>query len=128
LPTTPALANRAVTAVTVVIAATSAVMSAGTVAEETIAHTIQAVVVAVDLQEGVEDAVVAVAALPHGLMSLARSVAKKVIMLKIVGPAMKMMTAAMVTRKSTLPTGSTLIGTRTQVPPIILPVNSTISQ
>jgi hypothetical protein len=106
----------------------SAVMSAGTVAKETIAHITQAVVVAVDLQEGVEDAAVAVAALPLGPMSPAKFVTKKAIMLKTAGPAMKMMTVAMVTRKSTLPTGLTLIGTRTPVPPIILLVNSTISQ
>jgi hypothetical protein len=123
-PTILVLASRAVTAV---IAAMSAVMSVGMVVEEMIAHTIKVVVVAVDLQEGAEDAVVDAVAPPHGPMSLARFVEKRVIMLKIVGPVMKMMMAAMVTKKSMLPTGSTQIGTRTQVLPIISPGNSTIS-
>jgi hypothetical protein len=79
-------------------------------------NTIKAVVVAVDLQKGAEDADVDAAAPLHGPMSLVRSVIKKVIMPKIVGPAWRMMMAAMVKKKSTLLMGLTLIGTRTRVP------------
>jgi hypothetical protein len=116
-----------VTAVTAVTAATVAtvVIAVMTAGGTTVRSLLLVVVEAVDPLVGGETVAADVAALLHGLTSLAKSAIKKAILPKTVGPATpRMMT--MVTRKFMPPMVLTPIGTRTPAPPITSRVSSTI--